>query len=88
MKTKRTIFEITAGDRPYTVNATSYLNGSEQLRFRVSVNNSPVFIFGWNEQLDRYAIMKDDRDPAISPSVEMQIAHMLEAISSQMKVAA
>ncbi|MGN6440237.1 MAG: hypothetical protein ACTHMM_27170 [Agriterribacter sp.] len=88
MKTRRETFEITAEGKPYIVNATSYLNGSEQLRFRVSVNNSPVCIFGWDEGLDRFAIIKDNRDPMIAPAVEMLISERLENVYAQIKAAA
>ncbi|MGN6494080.1 MAG: hypothetical protein ACTHLE_18925 [Agriterribacter sp.] len=88
MKTRRETFEIIAEGKPYIVNATSYLNGSEQLRFRVSVNNSPVCIFGWDEGLDRFAIIKDNRDPMIAPSVEMLISERLENVYAQIKAAA
>lgn len=60
------------------VKATSFLNGMEKLRFRVSVNNSPVCIFGWDEGLDRFAILKDARDPEIHPATEVIIAGKLE----------
>lgn len=88
MKTRRETFEITAEGRPYNVNATSYLNGSEELRFRVSVNNSPICIFGWDQGLDRFAIIKDNRDPMVSPSVEMLIAQKLENVHAQIRAAA
>ncbi len=88
MKTKREIFEITAEGKPYIVNTTSYLNGSEQIRFRVSVNNSPVCIFGWDQGLDRFAIIKDNRDPMVSSSVEMLISRKLENISAELRAAA
>ncbi|MBX3254379.1 MAG: hypothetical protein KF862_09585 [Chitinophagaceae bacterium] len=88
MKTKRETFEIISGDKLYTVNAASYLNGSDQLRFRVSVNNSPVCIFRWDEGSERFAIMRDDRDPVISTSLEKLIAQKLENISEVLQTAA
>ena len=88
MKTKRETFEIISNDKLYTVNAASYLNGSEQLRFRVSVNNSPVCIFRWDDGLGRFTIMRDDRDPVISTSMEKLIAQKLENISEMLQAAA
>ncbi|HEX5025753.1 MAG TPA: hypothetical protein VFV68_10795 [Agriterribacter sp.] len=80
MKTVTEIFEIFAGERPYMIKATSYFNGREKLRFRVTVNNSPVCVFGWDEDLDRLAIMQDSRNPFIHPAAELAIARKLESI--------
>ncbi len=87
MKTVREIFEIIAEGKPFMVKATSFLNGMEKLRFRVSVNNSPICIFGWDEGLDRFAILKDKRDPEIHPSTELIIARKLESLSASKQAA-
>ena len=87
MKTVTEIFEIIAEGKPYTVKATSFLNGMEKLRYRVSVNNSPVCIFGWDEGLDRFAILKDARNPDIHPAAEMIIARKLENMFAKKQAA-
>jgi hypothetical protein len=87
MKTVTEIFAIIAEGKPYTVKTTSFLNGMEKLRFRVSVNNSPVCIFGWDEDLDRFAILKDARDPDIQPAVEMIVARKLENLFAKKQAA-
>ncbi|HRN56175.1 MAG TPA: hypothetical protein PLL71_06970 [Agriterribacter sp.] len=83
MKSTTAIFECMAEGKPYVVKATPYLNGREKLRFRVSVNNSAICIFGWDEGLDRYAILKDARDPEIHPAAEMIIAGKLENLFAE-----
>ncbi len=87
MKPTTEIFEIMAEGKPYIVKATPYLNGREKLRFRVSMNDSAICIFGWDESLDRFAIMKDARDPAVHPAAEMIIARKLENISARKQAA-
>jgi uncharacterized protein with WD repeat len=63
------------------------LNGQEELRYRVSVNESPVCVFGWNSDRNRFAIMHDPRNPNISGEIEQAIADRLKHIS-KMKEAA
>ena len=87
MKTTTEIFEIVADGNPYMVKATPFVNGREKLRFRVSVNNSPVCIFGWDEDLDRFAILKDARDPDVYPAAEMVIARKLENLFAKKQAA-
>lgn len=80
MKTTTQIFQIKTTDDQHIIKATAYLNGRDQQRFRVSVNDSPICIFGWNDALGRFAIMKDARDPDIHPVAEMLIARKLETL--------
>lgn len=87
MKTIREMFEILADGKTYIVNAISYLNGNEELRYRVSVNNSPVFVFGWNDNLNRYAVMHDTRNPQITSSTETAIAGKLENLFAKKQAA-
>jgi hypothetical protein len=80
-------FEILSGGNIYHVLATEYLNGQEELRYRVSVNESPVSVFGWNSDRNRFAIMHDPRNPNIPGEIEQAIADRLKHIS-KMKEAA
>ncbi|MBN8857428.1 MAG: hypothetical protein J0H29_03505 [Sphingobacteriales bacterium] len=80
-------FEILSGGNIYQVRATEYLNGQEKLRYRVSVNDSPVCVFGWNNDRSRFTIMHDHRNPDIPGEIEQAIAGRLKHIS-RMKEAA
>lgn len=75
-------FEIISAGNVYQVRATEYINGSNELRYRVSYNDSPVSVFGWNEDLDRFAVMHDSRNPSTHPEIENAIARKLENIQS------
>lgn len=87
MKNYSEKFEVIADGKSYNVYISGYKNGSDQPRFRVSVNEGPVAVFGWDENLDRFAVMVDKRNPPISSSLEMIIAHKLNHIP-ELKVAA
>lgn len=81
MKNYREQFEVIAEGKSYDVNVSAYKNGSDQDRFRVSVNEGAIAVFGWDQGLDRFAVMADKRNPSITPALEMIIAHKLEHIS-------
>lgn len=53
MKTRTEIFEVTIDGKPLVVKATPYQTLSTETRFRVSINDSPVHIFGWDKDLNR-----------------------------------
>ena len=53
MKTRTEIFELTIDGTPVVVKATPYQTLSTETRFRVSINDSPVHIFGWDKDLNR-----------------------------------
>lgn len=80
MKTTTQIFQIKTADDHHIIKATAYLNGRDQQRFRVSMNDSPICIFGWNDSLGRFAIMKDARDPKVLRAAEILIARKLETL--------
>lgn len=80
-------FEILHSGNIYQVRATEYLNGQEELRYRVSFNDSPVCVFGWNNDMNRFTIMHDHRNPDIPGEIEQAIAGRLKHIS-KMKEAA
>lgn len=87
MKNYKEKCEIIAEGNSYYVNIHSYRNGADQLRFRVSVNEGPVSIFGWDNHLDRFAVMADNRNPSISPTLEMIIARKLDRVPELKKAA-
>ncbi|MFT3949727.1 MAG: hypothetical protein QM763_22375 [Agriterribacter sp.] len=80
-------FEIVSGGNIYTVRATEYINGSEELRYRVSFNDNPICVFGWNNELNRFAAMHDKRNPNMQNDIELAIGKRLEKIR-EMKEAA
>lgn len=57
MKTRTEIFEMAIDGRPIKVAATPFRMHTEELRYRVSVNGSPVHIFGWDDQRNRLRII-------------------------------
>ena len=61
MKTRTEIFELAIDGKPVRVKATPYKMHTEELRFRVSVNGSPVHIFAWDENLNRLAVIDKAR---------------------------
>ena len=57
MKTRTEIFEMAIDGRPVKVAATPFRMHTEELRYRVSINGSPVHIFGWDDQGNRLRII-------------------------------
>lgn len=84
MKTRTEIFELAIDGRPVKVKATPYKIHTEEQRFRVSINGSPVMIFGWNDQLNRLAIIdKAKMADRIPDNVETMIgSHLYSRIAA------
>jgi hypothetical protein len=61
MKTRTEIFELAIEGKPVKVKATPYKMHTEELRYRVSINGSPVHIFAWDDQLNRLTIIDKAR---------------------------
>jgi hypothetical protein len=57
MKTRTEIFEMAIEGRPVKVAATPFRMHTEELRYRVSINGSPVHIFAWDDQRNRLRIV-------------------------------
>ena len=55
--------------------------------YRVSYNNEPVHIFGWDEGLERFAITEKTAE-LVPPVVEMSIAEELQQRVAQLQDAA
>ncbi len=77
MRPTTTHFDIASGNREYTVTATQYLNGIEERRYRVCINENPVCVFGWNEDLQTYRLIYDVRNPQIPQELESVIGRRL-----------
>jgi hypothetical protein len=87
IKNKTVYFEILVNNRSYTVTATPYKIATSETRFRVSYNNSPVHIFGWDDNLDRMTEFEEVSEK-LPPVIEMAIARELEDNYKQMVLAA
>src|SRR5689334_22518553 len=80
-------FELDINNRMYEVIATPFTVASGDIMYRVSYNNGPVHVFGWDEGLERFAEMDKAAD-AIPPVVEMEIAGKLNEFSEELQHAA
>jgi hypothetical protein len=77
MRPKTLSFELPVEGTVYTVRATPYTIATKENRFRVSINGSPVYIFGWDNDLDRFSVI-DDNPSIIRGNLEMAIANKLQ----------
>jgi hypothetical protein len=83
MKTKKNVrrtevFEMMVDEIPVYVKATSFQTYTMETHYRVSVNGSPVYIFGWHPELKRITAI--DRGVAannIPPKVAEAIGDQL-----------
>ncbi|MES1226624.1 MAG: hypothetical protein ABUT20_64715 [Bacteroidota bacterium] len=80
-------FDVPVNNRSYTIHATPFSIASGEVLYRISYNNGPVHIFGWDEGLNRYA-EQDVLADIIPPIIEMAIAAKLNEYASQMQHAA
>ena len=80
-------FELLINGRSFIVNATPFTLPAGDTMYRISYNNGPVHVFGWEEGLDRFAATEKGTAP-IAPVVEMAIAEALEQRVSQIQHAA
>ena len=80
-------FEININGRFYIVNATPFILPGGDTMYRVSYNNEPVHIFGWDEGLERFAITEKTAE-LVPPVVEMSIAEELQQRVAQLQDAA
>jgi hypothetical protein len=83
LKTKKQLtrteeFEMMVDDIPFFVKATSFQTYTLETQFRVSVNGSPVYIFGWHPVLKRItAIDRGSAANNIPPKVAEAIGDQL-----------
>lgn len=78
MKTYSESFDLEVSGKHLSVIATPYIvNSTNEKRFRVSYNGSPVHIFTWNEKEKRIHSIKDSVHP-IPFQIEQAIARELE----------
>ena len=73
-------FEIVLEGKPVAVKASRYQTHNNEIRFRVSINDSPVYIFAYDQDLNKaVAIDQSSAIAAISPNIEDVIGTRLAA---------
>ena len=80
-------FELPVNGRSYAVSVTPFTVASGDVFYRVSYNNGPVHVFGWDEGLNRYA-ETDSMADVIPPVIEMAIAEKIQQAAAQLQHAA
>jgi len=77
--TKTAVFEMMVEDIPFFVRATAFQTYTMETQYRVSVNESPVYIFGWHPVLKRItAIDRGSAANNIPPKVAEAIGDQLQ----------
>lgn len=84
MKTRTEVFELLIDGKPLVIKATPYQTATTETRFRVSVNNSPVHIFGWDKNLNRLTAIEHgsatgDMPKQIDEAVGRELYHLVAA---------
>jgi hypothetical protein len=81
--TKTETFELTVDGTPMLVKATAFQTYTLETQYRVSVNGSPVYIFGWHPGLKRItAIQKGGGTGVIPQKVDEAIGQHLNRIAA------
>ena len=75
-KARTANFELKINGKTLEVSATPYLVNGEETRFRVSYNESPVFIFGLDPVKKHVSVI--DSHEAMPESIESAISSQLE----------
>jgi hypothetical protein len=77
-KIKTEKFDVVLDGKPVTVKASKYQTHNKEVRFRVSINDSPVYIFALDPNTERaFAIDKGAAIADISPKMEEAIGYRL-----------
>jgi hypothetical protein len=84
MKKRTEIFEVTVDGNPLLIKATPYQTPATETRFRVSINNSPVHIFGWDKNLNRLTAIEHsnatgEMPPKIDEAIGRELYHLVAA---------
>lgn len=58
MKKHTETFEVVVNNKPVSVTATAYTMHTDEKRYRVSIDDSPVYIYAWNDDLGRYTVLQ------------------------------
>ncbi len=78
-KAKTESFDLVINGHMIAVNATPYLINGEETRFRVSYNDSPVFIFWLDPSTHRIAAMNGSTNMPVL--IQQAISSKLEQLS-------
>lgn len=68
-KTITQSFDIVLEGQPVNVTATFYETHNTEARYRVSINGSPVYIFGWDHNKNRLAALDSSSAVKQMPSI-------------------
>jgi hypothetical protein len=79
MKTKTFLFELLVDGVPYEVRATPF-QFNDDIRYRVSYNGGPVFVFVYSQEL-KHLVAIGDGTGTIPGSLERAISQKLESMS-------
>lgn len=79
MKTKTILFELLVDGVPYEVRATPFEFNTD-IRYRVSYNGGPTFIFVYDPEIKRLAAIGDGTG-TIPDSLERAISEKLEGMN-------
>jgi hypothetical protein len=75
-KAKTAGFELMINGDMVEVRATPYLVNGEETRFRVSFNESPVYTFAWDREMNGIVVV-EGKD-SIPERIERAISHKLQ----------
>ena len=79
MKTKTFLFELLVDGVPYEVRTTPF-QFNDDIRYRVSYNGGPIFIFVWDQQIKQHTAIGDGSE-SIPANLELAISQKLESMS-------
>ena len=78
-KTMTESFEVMVDGKPVAVKATLFETHTSEARCRVSINGSPIYIFGWDHHMNRLtAIDKASVESGIPENVEQAVGQQLQ----------
>jgi len=78
MKSRTETFDLAVKGKQVNVKATLYQLHTRELRYRVSINDSPVYIFAWDNELSRPVVIDKGAATATIPDeLEMAIGRQL-----------
>jgi hypothetical protein len=79
MKTKTFLFELLVDGVPYEVRTTPF-QFNDDIRYRVSYNGGPIFIFVWDQQIKQHTAIGDGSG-SIPDNLELAISKKLGSLS-------
>jgi hypothetical protein len=88
MKTKRNVtrtetFELSIDGTPMFVKVTSFQTYTMETQYRVSVNGSPVYIFGWHPVMKRITAIQSGGGTGVIPQkIDEAIGQRLDRMAA------